>query len=90
MTGRFVGYEMRQTARVGNMNKNQRWMIMAGAGAGLLLVVLVVVWRVSAGKAESRSAELVSATADMVRCMAGDDVKLDRASVHQGFERRMV
>lgn len=72
------------------MNKNQRWMIMAGAGAGLLLVVLVVVWRVSASKAETRAEELVSATADMVRCMAGDDVKLDRASVHQGFERRMV
>ncbi len=72
------------------MNKNQQRMVVAGAAGGLVLVVLVVVWRVSASRAEDRAAELVSATADMVRCMAGDDVKLEKAQVHQGFERRMV
>lgn len=72
------------------MNKNQRVMIIAGSAAGLVLVVLVVLWRVSASKAEDRAAELVSASADMIRCLAGDKVKLDRAHVSQSFERRMV
>ena len=72
------------------MDKNQRLMIVGGAAAGLILVVLVVVWRVSASRAESRATELVSASADVVRCFAGDDVKLGRVTAKIGFERRMV
>jgi len=50
----------------------------------------VITWRVSASRAEQRAGELLSAAADMARCMAGDDVELQRTQVHQGFERRMV
>ncbi len=89
LTNCFAGYVMRVTRRAKNMNKN-KWMAIAGAAVGLVLLTLVVLWRVSASQAEERAAELVSSTADLVRCMSGDKVKLERVQVHLGFERRMV
>ncbi len=72
------------------MDKRKRLMFVAGAAAGLVVVVLVVLWRVSASSAEDKAAELVSSSADLVRCFAGDQVELDRVHVRQGFERKMV
>ena len=91
LTNRVASYVMRPTVvRATNMDKSKRVVIIAGAAAALVLLVLVVLWRVSASGAETKAGELVSASADLVRCFAGDEVKLDRMHAKQGFERKMV
>ncbi len=72
------------------MDPKRRNVIIGGGSAALVLVILIVVWRVSASHAQAKASELVSASADLVRCAAGDDVKFDRAAVRVGFVRRMV
>ena len=72
------------------MNSKHRTAFAAGGSAASLLLVMSVIWRVSAGHAAARSTDLVSASADLVRCAAGDEAKFERASVDVGFRRRMV
>jgi len=69
---------------------NQRLKIVAAAGATGVLIALVVTWRVSRSHARDRASELLSASADMVRCVAGDAVPLKREEVNHGFHRRLV
>ena len=71
------------------LNK-QRWKIVAAAGAAVVLIAFIVVWRVSRSHARSRASELLSATADMVRCVGGDAVPLERNAVDHAFHRRLV
>jgi len=72
------------------MNKTQRRKMAVKSLCGLLLVVPAALSVTSCSGAEGRAAELVTASADMLRCMAGDDVKLDKVNVHLGYERRTV
>lgn len=72
------------------MDPKRRNLIIGASAVAVLLVVVVVLWRVSASHAQARASELVSASADLVRCAAGDETAFDRASVRVGFRRRMV
>jgi hypothetical protein len=72
------------------MDSKRRIIIISAGAAAALLVAFVIVWRVSAAHARDRAADLVSASADLVRCAAGDDAQLTRASVRVGFHRRLV
>jgi len=69
-------------------SKRRKWVTARIAGG--LLVAIPTVLGLASCRAESRAAELVTAAADLQRCMAGDDVKLDRTSVRLGYERRTV
>lgn len=69
---------------------NQRLKIVAAAGATGVLIAFVVTWRVSRSHAHERASELLSASADMVRCVGGDTVPLERPAVEQAFHRRLV
>ena len=71
------------------MNKKTLTFLGGAIGAGLLVSVIVA-WRVSASSAKSKASELVTAAADMARCLAGNETKLERSHVEQGYERRMV
>jgi hypothetical protein len=62
----------------------------AAAGAVAVLLVLVIVWRVSRSHARARAAELLSASADMVRCVGGDGVEMELGAVDYAFHRRLV
>ena len=68
----------------------QLWKYVAAAAAVAALVALLVVWRISRSNARQRAAELLSASADMVRCVGGDGVELERAAVEHAFHRRLV
>jgi hypothetical protein len=71
------------------LSKQQMKFVAAGAAA-LVLIALVVVWRWSRSHAHERAAELLSASADMVRCVGGDGVDIERNAVEHAFHRRLV
>ncbi len=73
------------------MIKNpQREKQIAAAVVGTLLVIVLVAWRVSRSHAKDRAADLVTASADLIRCVAGDPAVFDRAAVRHAFRRRLV
>ena len=72
------------------MNRTQLQKIVLIAAGGILVLVPASIWLVSSSRAKDRAAELVTASADLVRCMGGDDVKLEKTDVHVGYERRTV
>lgn len=68
----------------------KQWTIVGTGIGGLVFISLLTMWFVYASGAENKASQLVTACADLARCLAGDKVKLDRADVNQEFERRMV
>ncbi|MBI5538095.1 MAG: hypothetical protein HY898_35565 [Deltaproteobacteria bacterium] len=68
----------------------QRMKFVAAGAAALILIVFVVVWRWSRSHARERASELLSASADLVRCVGGDGVEIERNAVDHAFHRRLV
>lgn len=76
--------------KIPQIAKELLWKYVAGMVAIVLLVTLTIVWRVSRSHARHKASELLSASADFVRCAGGDAVAMDLRAVQHAFRRRLV
>lgn len=72
------------------MLNRKRFAYVAGGATAAVLALVVAGWQTSASHAQQRAGELLSASADMVRCIGGDAVTFEPKAVRQAFDRRMV